>query len=93
MELAQRRGASWHAYAKSDGTLSSSRDVQFWTLDQSVDPVYSAVTKYLLRFDVNTETRERVPFTVYIQPQVKRGELTITSNIEALTTKHTLILR
>lgn len=93
-ELSERLGIAWHAFAKADGTLPSSRDGSYWTFDGAVDPTYGAVTNYLLRFDVNTEdTQSLVPFFVYIQPQVRRIELTIASNIDSLATTHTLIIK
>jgi hypothetical protein len=93
-DFATRLNVFWHAYATQDQMFSSTSDLQYWKIANNFDKTYGAMTDYLLRFDVNTARSDSlVPFQVYIQRQVKKVELEISSNIESLSTTLKLNLK
>ena len=93
-ELSRRLNISWHAYALTDMTLSSSDLAEFWKIDSSFDRAHSVITNYLLRFDVNTGLKvSTIPFSVYLQQEVQKIRLQLISNIESLSGEYTFLVR
>ena len=84
----------WHAFAMKDLTLSSSELPLFWKIDTSFDQMHGVQTNYLLRFDVNESTRlGTVPFDVFLQAEVQQIELSVYSNVDALSGSYKFLLR
>lgn len=84
-DLAARLKTKWHAFASDNTDLTSTIPLDFWKIPETFDRKYGVETNYLIRFTVNTTDKvSLVPFQVYAQPQVREIQLTLFSNIDAL---------
>lgn len=85
LDLAQRLKLSWHAFATRALAMPSTVPIDFWKVEDTFDRVHGVRTNYLIRFAVNTTAKiSPIPFQVYIQREVRHVELTMFSNIDAL---------
>jgi hypothetical protein len=93
-ELGTRLGARWHAFTAASGGSSSTVPIEFWTVPDSFDRIHGVQTNYLIRFTVNTsDSLSTIPFQVFIQSAVTQVELTLLSNIDALSGTYKFIVR
>lgn len=94
IEFADRLKAPWHAYAAKDSNLPSTVPADFWKIADGFDRTHGVQTNYLIRFAVNTSEKvSLVPFQVYAQREVQEIQLTIFSNIDALSGTYRLVLK
>jgi hypothetical protein len=92
-ELGTRLGVRWHAFTTTSGTSSSTVPIGFWRVPDDFDRIHGVQTNFLIRFKVNTSNRVSiVPFEVFIQPAVTQFELTLFSNIDALSGTYKFIV-
>jgi len=93
LDFLDRLKVKWHAYAREDKAFPSTFLPEFWKIDRSFDRTHAVITNYLLRFDVNpSDTVSTIPFEVYLQREVTQIELTIYSNIEALSGQYRFVV-
>lgn len=91
--LGTRLGMRWHAFTSVSATNASTIPIDFWKVPDSFDRIRGVQTNYLIRFAVNTSNKiSIVPFQVYIQPAVTQVELTLFSNIDALSGTYRFIV-
>jgi len=81
-EFKDRLKVIWHAYADEEKHLPSTRNPSYWKTKTDFDFGHGTLTAYLLRFPSNSKTP--IPFNVYLQDAVQQIELTLDSNVEAL---------
>jgi hypothetical protein len=89
-----RLSVQWHAFATSAPGLPSTVPIHYWQITEPFDQIHDVRTNYLIRFTVNTgSANSLIPFQVYIQPEVKEVELTLFSNIDALSGTYRFIIK
>lgn len=93
-ELADRLKMQWHAFAAPDSNLPSTVPADFWKISDAFDRTHGVQTNYLIRFSVNTTDKvSLVPFQVYAQREVQEVQLTLYSNIEALSGTYRFVIK
>jgi hypothetical protein len=93
VSIDDRLHTKWHAYAGDNGNFPSTNPIDFWKI-KNVDLDHMAVTNYLIRFDVNKGAiPSRVKSYVDLQPEVRRIDLIIYSNIQLLGGSYTFIMK
>jgi hypothetical protein len=80
----------WHAYATGDGKLPSTRRMDSWPAPGDLDSTRGTITNYLIAFPPNG--KNEVPFSVGLQTEVRSIELTIDSNVEALSGRYRFVV-
>jgi hypothetical protein len=90
-----RLKVQWHAFATNIPALPSTVPIDYWQIAEPFDVAHNIRTNYLIRFAVNTDstTNSLVPFQVYIQQAVKEVDLTLFSNIDALSGTYRFIIK
>jgi hypothetical protein len=93
-EFAERLKIQWHAFASPDSNMPSTVPADFWKIPDVFDRTHGVQTNYLIRFAVNTTDKvSLVPFQVYAQREVQEVQLTLYSNIEALSGTYRFIVK
>lgn len=93
-DLAARLKVPWHAFATSALAMPSTVSAEFWKIGDAFDRAHGVRTNYLIRFSVNTSEKiSTVPFQVYIQREVQQVELTLFSNIDALSGTYRFLIK
>src|ERR1700737_349895 len=93
-DFADRLKIQWHAFASKDSNSPSTIPAEFWKIDETFDRTHGVETNYLIRFTVNTSEKvSQVPFQVYTQREVQEVQLTLFSNIDALSGTYRFILK
>ena len=80
----------WHAYATDDGKLPSTRKMNYWLASGDFDFSKGTLTNYLIAFPPNSKSE--IPFDVSLQNEVRSIELTIDSNVEALSGRYKFVI-
>jgi hypothetical protein len=94
LDIAARLKVSWHAFATNAPGMPSTASPEFWKIDDSFDRSHGVRTNYLIRFSVNTGDKiSTVPFQVYIQREVEQVDLTMFSNIDALSGTYRFLIK
>jgi hypothetical protein len=94
VDFASRLKIRWHAFATKDSNMPSTVPADFWKIGDAFDRTHGVQTNYLIRFTVNTADRvSLVPFQVYAQREVQEIQLTLFSNIDALSGTYRFVLR
>lgn len=93
-EINAKLQTQWHAYATSTPGDPSTVPIGFFKVDGGFDQAHGVQTNYLIRFSVNTgSTMSKIPFQVYVQRQVQQVELTLLSNIDALSGTYKFVIQ
>lgn len=80
----------WHAYATGDGKLPSTRKLNYWLASGDFDFSKGTLTNYLISFPPNSKSE--IPFDVNLQNEVRSIDLTIDSNVEALSGRYKFVI-
>ena len=80
----------WHAYATGDSKLPSTRKMDYWLARGDFDFSKGTLTNYLITFPPNGKSE--IPFDVNLQNEVRSIELTIDSNVEALSGSYRFVI-
>ena len=80
----------WHAYATEDGKLPSTRRMSYWLASGDFDFSRGTLTNYLIAFAPNG--KGEIPFDVNLQNEVRSIDLTIDSNVEALSGRYKFVI-
>jgi hypothetical protein len=84
-DFAGRLKVKWHAFATGAPAMPSTVPAEWWKVSDKFDRDHGVRTNYLIRFAVNKGSKvSTVPFQVYAQREVERAEVTMLSNIDAL---------
>lgn len=93
-EFADRLKIQWHAFAAPGSAMPSTIPADFWKISDAFDRTHGVQTNYLIRFAVNTTDKvSLVPFQVYAQQEVQEVQLTLYSNIEALSGTYRFVIK
>ena len=93
-DFADRLKIPWHAFASKDSGSPSTIPADFWKIAEPFDRVHGVQTNYLIRFTVNmSDNVSLVPFQVYAPREVQEVQLTLYSNIDALSGAYRFILK
>ena len=93
-EFADRLKIQWHAFAAPGSAMPSTIPADFWKISDAFDRTHGVQTNYLIRFAVNTTDKvSLVPFQVYVQQEVQEVQLTLYSNIEALSGTYRFVIK
>jgi hypothetical protein len=93
-DFADRLKVQWHAFASKDSGSPSTIPADFWKIAETFDRIHGVETNYLIRFTVNTSDKvSLVPFQVYVQREVQEVQLTLFSNIDALSGTYRFTLK
>jgi hypothetical protein len=93
-DFADRLKIQWHAFASKDLNSPSTIPASFWQIAETFDREHGVETNYLIRFTVNTSDKvSQIPFQVYAQREVQEVQLTLFSNIDALSGTYRFILK
>jgi hypothetical protein len=80
----------WHAYGTDDSKLPSTRKMNYWLASGDFDFSKGTLTNYLIAFPPNSKSE--IPFDVNLQNEVRSIELTIDSNVEALSGRYKFVI-
>jgi len=84
-DFAGRLKVKWHAFATGAPGMPSTVPADWWKVSDKFDRDHGVRTNYLIRFAVNKSSKvSTVPFQVYAQREVESAEVTMLSNIDAL---------
>lgn len=94
IDFADRLKVQWHAFASTNSGMSSTVPADFWKISDAFDRTHGVQTNYLIRFSVNTSDKvSLVPFQVYAQREVQEVQLTMFSNIDALSGTYRFVIK
>jgi hypothetical protein len=93
-EFAGRLKVKWHAFATGAPGMPSTVPAEWWKVSDKFDRDHGVRTNYLIRFAVNKSNKvSTVPFQVYAQREVERAEVTVLSNIDALSGSYQFVVK